>query len=182
MNDERIVIHAPFQRMHAVMYLLTIFGIGAPAGLIAYALRLSVTPERQEELMVGLGVVAAISVVGLVIFWLGYLGYQRAAYVTSAEIAFRPWIRFGGLARDRVIPLAEVQHVLLLRPHHIEFTIPSAETQVGTFWRRLRGVDRVGTFWWRHDDYLALEQALNEIGVPTEYRHIVGIGTLLTSY
>jgi hypothetical protein len=109
--------------------------------------------------VIGLGVVAAISFVGIVILWLGYLGYQRAAFVTSAEIAFRPWIRLGGLTRDRVVPLADVHHVLLLRPHHIEFTIPGAETRVGNFWRRLRGVDRVGTFWWWDDDYVALQRA-----------------------
>lgn len=171
--SDRKLIPAPFKRVHAVMYLLSILGIGAPAGLVGYALSLSATPQRRADLMIGLGVVAAISFVGLLILWLGDLWYQRTASVTPAEIAFRPWIRFGGLAKDRVIPLAEVEHVLLLRPHHIEFTMPAAETQVGTFWRRLKGIDRIGTFWWRQEDYLALERALNEVGVPAEYRHVV---------
>jgi hypothetical protein len=181
-TSDKSVIHAPFKRLHAVMYLLTIAAIGAPAGLIVYALTLPVTPERRAELMLGLGVVAAMSLGGLVIFWVAYLGNQRAAYFTASEIRFRPWIQFGGLGKERVLPLADVHHVVLLRPHHIEFSIPDAETHVGTFWRRLRGVDRVGTFWWRHDDYVAFERRLNELGVTTEYRHVVGIGTLLTSY
>lgn len=181
MTSDRFVIHAPFGRLHIVMYLLTIAAIGAPAGLIAYAFAMRATPERRAELMIGLGVMAAMSLVGLVVFWVAYLGNQRAAYVTANEIVFRPWIQFGGLGKERVLSVTDVRHVVLLRPHHIEFSILNAETRVGTFWNRLRGVDRVGTFWWRHEDYVALERKLHEFGILTEYRHVVGIGTLLTS-
>jgi hypothetical protein len=46
---------------------------------------------------------------------------------------------------------------------------------------RTTAVDRFGTFWWYDEDYRALERELHEAGVEVRYRHIPGLGTLLSS-
>ncbi len=162
------------------MYLLTASLVLAPVALIAEAIMNRAISEPGVFAL--LLVTAAMCLVGGVIFWLGYVGNQRVAYVAENAIVFRTWVRFGPFGRERRISLTNVRAVLLLRPHHIEFTIPDATTRVGTLGTPLHGVDRLGTFWWRPEDYLALQQALGKRGIPNAYRHVPGIGTLLSTY
>jgi hypothetical protein len=138
-------------------------------------------PQSRGDTVTGVVVVTVMAVIGLVIYWLAYMGHQRTAEVRDGRRWIRSWLRAGPLGTDRSISLAEVKNALLLRPHHVELSIPGASTRVGTLYGIARDVDRFGTFWWYEDDYHALESALRSEGVDVEYRHVPGLGTLLSA-
>ena len=173
------MIHPPWQRIHAVMYVLS----GAVA-LTVVGLWVSLLTSRrnpQADVVLGFVVITVMAAIGLVFYWLAYLGHQRTAEVRDGRLWVRSWLRVGPLGTDRSISLADVKHALLLRPHHVELSIPGASTRVGTLYGIARDVDRFGTFWWYDDDYHALESALSSEGVDAEYRHIPGLGSLLSA-
>lgn len=163
------------------MYVLSAAVAVTVIGLWIALLTSPRNPQPGSDAVMGFSVVTVMAAIGLAIYWLMYLGHQRTAEVRDGRLWVRSWLCAGPWGTDRSISLAEVGHVLLLRPHHVELSIPGASTRVGTLYGIARDVDRFGTFWWYEDDYLALESALRAEGVDAEYRHIPGLGTLLST-
>ncbi len=113
MTDRRVEIHAPFRRLHVVMYLVTAGLIAGPILLFGYAIADDAIAGRGVAAV--LAITAAMCVTGGVVIWLAYLGSQRVAYVGDDAIVFRTWIRLGRWGRERRISLADVKGVLLPR-------------------------------------------------------------------
>ena len=162
------------------MYLITA-GLVLALGALWIALLTSPNEARTTDSLTGFVVVTAMGIVGLLVYWAAYLGHQRSAEVQNGQLHVRSWLRLGPIGTDRTFMLSEVQSAVLLRPHHVELTIPGVSTRVGTYYQTLRDVDRFGTFWWYDKDYGALLAALTAQGVKAEYRHFPGLGTLLSA-
>lgn len=163
------------------MYAVSIIVALMLGSVYAVFLASDAPPDIREGYVPGVAVTTAIAAAALAIYWIAYLGHQRSVEIRDGQIHIRSWLRWRRLGTYRSIDLAKVNSALLLRPHHVEFAIPGASTRIGTFYMTKRGVDRFGTFWWYDDEYRALRDALIQQGIDTEYRHIPGLGTLITA-
>lgn len=157
-------IHSPFRRIHLIMYALTVATVGAPLLLLVTAASSPQWEGRLVELTPGLLAIAGICFAGIAIYWALYLVHQRTMEVAGEAIEVRSWISVPALGTALSLPLASIRRVRVVSPYFIEFIVAGDDS----------GSDRavrVGTFWWRRDDYEALLAALDKAGKPREYRH-----------
>jgi hypothetical protein len=140
------VIHRPFSRIHAVMYLLT--------AVVVLATSFEIVIYLTHSNDAGLGLVLGVSVLVVLnascgaVVWVAYLAYQLSVELNDGRLLVRSWLKIGRLGTERRIDLAQARRALILRPNFVEFDIPGATTRVWSGYHLLRDRDRLGTMWW----------------------------------